>query len=174
MAGVHGRPGRRARPLKRYGLTTSPPLREPILMTATSAPAHRADIYASSGNIDHGGELIAALVALPVGHPSRSQLRRRAIEAWLPLARRLANRYTGRGEPINDLIQVAVVGLIKAVDRFDTGHGVEFAGFAIPTILGELKRHFRDRAWSVLVPCRLQELRMAIAGANSTLTHTLG
>ena len=68
----------------------------------------------------------------------------------------------------------ATVGLIKAVDKFDPAFGVEFAGYAIPTIIGEVKRHFRDRTWSVRVPRRLQELRIAITAANSTLTHTLG
>jgi RNA polymerase sigma-B factor len=117
---------------------------------------------------------MAALAALPAGHPSRPAVRDRVIEAWLPLAGHLAKRYTGRGEPADDLYQVAVMGLIKAVDRFDAGRGVDFAGFAIPTIVGELKRHFRDRTWSIRVPRRLQELRLAITAANSTLTHTLG
>ncbi|GAA4946359.1 RNA polymerase sigma factor SigF [Actinoplanes utahensis] len=119
-------------------------------------------------------ELIVAMAALPAGHPSRPGLRDRAIEAWLPLARHLANRYANRGEPRDDLHQVAVLGLIKAVDRFEADRGVDFAGFAIPTIVGELKRHFRDRTWSVRVPRRLQELRLAITAANNTLTNTLG
>ncbi|MCO8277633.1 SigB/SigF/SigG family RNA polymerase sigma factor [Actinoplanes sp. TRM 88003] len=123
---------------------------------------------------DQAGELITALAALPAGHPSRPAVRDRAIEAWMPLARHLANRYTGRGEPSDDLFQVALVGLIKSVDRFDADRGVEFAGFAIPTIVGELKRHFRDRTWSIRVPRRLQELRLAITGANTALSHTLG
>jgi RNA polymerase sigma-B factor len=112
--------------------------------------------------------------AVPAGHPSRPGLRDEAIEAWLPMARRLAHRYAGRGEPTDDLIQTATIGLIKAVDRFDPGFGVDFAGFAIPTIVGEIKRHFRDRTWSIRVPRRLQELRLAITAANATLTHTLG
>ncbi|BEL03713.1 hypothetical protein Q0Z83_019040 [Actinoplanes sichuanensis] len=123
---------------------------------------------------DRAGELINDLAAMPVDHPSRAVVRDRAIEAWMPLARHLANRYAGRGEPVDDLQQVAVMGLIKAVDRFDADRGIEFAGFAIPTIVGELKRHFRDRTWSIRVPRRLQELRLAITGANNDLTHTLG
>nr|WP_231956996.1 MULTISPECIES: SigB/SigF/SigG family RNA polymerase sigma factor [unclassified Actinoplanes] len=114
------------------------------------------------------------MAAMPAGHPSRAALRDRAIEAWLPLARHLANRYAGRGEPTDDLIQTATVGLIKAVDKFDPERGVDFAGYAIPTIIGEIKRHFRDRTWSVRVPRRLQELRLAITEANATLTHSLG
>ena len=128
----------------------------------------------TSAATDKAGELINALAALPAGHPSRPALRDRTIEAWLPLARHLAGRYANRGEPRDDLHQVAVLGLIKAVDRFDAGRGVDFAGFAIPTVLGELKRHFRDRTWSVRVPRRLQELRLAISAANSNLSHSLG
>lgn len=128
----------------------------------------------AESSTDPATELIAAMSALPAGHPSRPGLRDRTIEAWLPLARHLANRYAGRGEPADDLFQVATLGLIKAVDRFDADRGVDFAGFAIPTIIGELKRHFRDRTWSIRVPRRLQELRLAITGANNELNHTLG
>jgi RNA polymerase sigma-B factor len=77
-------------------------------------------------------------------------------------------------EPTDDLVQTATIGLIKAIDRYDPSFGVEFGGFAVPTVVGELKRHFRDHTWSIRVPRRLQELRLAITAANSTLTHTLG
>jgi RNA polymerase sigma-B factor len=123
---------------------------------------------------DSADELIKVMAGLPVDHPRRIAARDRAIEAWLPLARHLAARYNGRGEPADDLLQTATVGLIKAVDRYDPDRGVEFAGFAIPTILGEIKRHFRDRTWSVRVPRKMQELRMAITDANNVLLHTLG
>ncbi|GIE30705.1 hypothetical protein Ait01nite_037500 [Actinoplanes italicus] len=123
---------------------------------------------------DRAGELITALATLPDGHPGRARLRDRTIEAWMPLARHLASRYAGRGEPVDDLQQVAVMGLIKAVDRFDAERGIDFAGFAIPTIVGELKRHFRDRTWSIRVPRRLQELRLSITAANHDLSHKLG
>jgi RNA polymerase sigma-B factor len=119
-------------------------------------------------------EGLRAMAALPAGHPSRARLRERAIEAWLPLAQHLAHRYYGRGEPSDDLVQTATIGLIKAVDRFDPDRGIDFPGFAIPTILGEIKRHFRDRTWSIRVPRRLQELRQAISGANNTLGQRLG
>jgi len=119
-------------------------------------------------------ELISAMAVLPANDPCRSELRKRAIEAWLPLAKHLAQRYHGRGEPADDLLQTAIVGLIKAVDRFDPERGFEFAGFAIPTVLGEIKRHFRDRTWSVRVPRRTQEMRMAITDANNVLLSTLG
>ncbi|WP_067508281.1 RNA polymerase sigma factor SigF [Actinoplanes sp. TFC3] len=119
-------------------------------------------------------ELMDRFVRLPIEHPARTSARERAIEAWLPMARHLARRYANRGEPLDDLVQVAVVGLIKAVDRYEPERGVEFAAFAIPTVVGEIKRHFRDRTWSVRAPRRLQELRQAITGATNTLTHDLG
>jgi RNA polymerase sigma-B factor len=138
--------------------------------TTRSAATHR-DI--STEQTDVAGDLITALAAMPAGHPSRPALRDRTIEAWLPLARHLAKRYAGRGEPTDDLMQTATIGLIKAVDKFDPQYGVDFAGYAIPTIIGEVKRHFRDRTWSIRVPRRLQELRLRITDANNTLTHTL-
>ncbi|GAA0816667.1 SigB/SigF/SigG family RNA polymerase sigma factor [Spirilliplanes yamanashiensis] len=118
--------------------------------------------------------LIRELAGLPAGAPGRERLRERAIESWVPMANRLARRFSGRGEPTDDLQQTATVGLIKAVDRYDADRGIDFAAYAIPTIIGEIKRHFRDRTWSVRVPRRLQELRLAINDANNTLTHTLG
>nr|WP_245972630.1 SigB/SigF/SigG family RNA polymerase sigma factor [Actinoplanes lutulentus] len=113
------------------------------------------------------------MLAVPVGHPSRPALRDQAIEAWLPMAQRLAKRYANRGVPSDDLVQTATVGLIKAVDRFVPGQSAGFVGYAIPTILGELKRHFRDQAWMIRVPRRLQELRLAITSANVELAQTL-
>lgn len=96
---------------------------------------------------------------LKQGDPSaRDQL----IEHYLPLARRLASRYRHTSQSLDDLVQVASVGLINAVDRFDPDRGVNFAAFAVPTILGELKRHFRDVAWSVRVPRGLQERALEV------------
>jgi RNA polymerase sigma-B factor len=119
-------------------------------------------------------ELITALAGLPREHPARATLRQQTIQAWRPMARRLARRYAGRGEPMDDLMQTATVGLIKAVDRFDPARGVDFVAYAIPTILGEIRRYFRDHAWSIRVPRHLQEMRMAINDANSVLSHSLG
>ncbi|GIF53781.1 RNA polymerase sigma-B factor [Asanoa ferruginea] len=133
-----------------------------------------ADLVADAGHASTATALLATLTAMPADHPGRARARERAIEAWLPLARHLAKRYTGRGEPADDLVQTASLGLVKAVDRFDAERGTDFPGFAIPTIVGELKRHFRDRTWSVRVPRRLQELRLAITKADATLTQTLG
>ncbi|MEV6849498.1 SigB/SigF/SigG family RNA polymerase sigma factor [Actinoplanes sp. NPDC051411] len=123
---------------------------------------------------DQATELITAFATADPTDPARPVLRDRAIEGWLPLAQHLARRYGGRGEPADDLFQVAVVGLIKAVDRYQADRGVDFAAFAIPTIVGEVKRHFRDRTWAIRVPRRLQELRLEITAANNTLTHSLG
>ncbi|MEV6350514.1 SigB/SigF/SigG family RNA polymerase sigma factor [Actinoplanes sp. NPDC051851] len=142
-------------------------------MTAVAVSAPSETTADATTGPDVGTELVNAMAALPAGRPSKTDLRAKAIEAWLPLAGHLARRYSGRNEPYDDLQQVAVIGLIKAIDRYDAERGVEFAGFAIPTIIGELKRHFRDRTWSIRVPRRLQELRLAITAANSTLTHTL-
>jgi RNA polymerase sigma-B factor len=94
-------------------------------------------------------------------------------EAHLPLATHLAKRFERRGEPLEDLIQVASLGLLKAIDRFEPDRGLEFSTFAVPTIVGELKRHFRDRAWSVRVPRRLQELHLELGAAIAELTHEL-
>jgi RNA polymerase sigma-B factor len=95
------------------------------------------------------------------------------IEAGLSFAVRLARHYQGRGEPFEDLIQVATVGLIKAIDGYDPERG-PFSHYAGPTVRGELKKHFRDRGWSVRVPRRLQELKMEMSRAHQVLTHQLG
>jgi RNA polymerase sigma-B factor len=140
----------------------------------TATPTQAAPKLDPNALTDSATNLLLAMTALPTTHPSRAALRDKAIEAWLPLANHLAHRYGGRGEPTDDLTQTAAIGLIKAIDKYDPTRGVDFAGYAIPTIIGEIKRHFRDRTWSVRVPRRLQELRLAITEANSTLTHTLG
>jgi RNA polymerase sigma-B factor len=91
-----------------------------------------------------------------------ARARAELIERYLPLTRRLAARYRRTEEPVEDLVQVASVGLIKAIDRFDAARNVAFSSYAVPTILGELKRHFRDRTWSVRVPRDLQELALRV------------
>jgi RNA polymerase sigma-B factor len=96
------------------------------------------------------------------------------VERFLPLARQLARRYAGAGEPLEDLIQVASLGLVKAVDRFDPKRAVAFSSFAVPTILGELKRHFRDKGWSVRVPRDLQELALRLDRVAEELARELG
>src|SRR4051794_31797999 len=95
-------------------------------------------------------------------------------ERLLPLAHGLARRYAGKGEPLDDLEQVACVGLLKAIDRFDCTRDVRFATFAVPTIAGEIKRHFRDRGWMLRVPRDVQELTARVARAREALTRDLG
>jgi RNA polymerase sigma-B factor len=102
------------------------------------------------------------------------QSAREALAArFLPLARQLARRYQRADEPLDDLIQVASLGLIKAIDRFDPAREVAFSSYAVPTILGELKRHFRDRTWSVRVPRDLQELSLKVDKAVAQLSRDL-
>lgn len=96
------------------------------------------------------------------------------IECFLPLAESLARRYQHSGQPLDDLVQVASIGLLKAVDRFDSGRGVSFESYAIPTILGELKRYHRDQGWSVRMPRRLQEHTLLIKDAVPLLSQELG
>ena len=96
------------------------------------------------------------------------------IERFLPLARQLARRYQRAAEPLDDLVQVASIGLVKAVDRFDAGRGVAFSSYAVPTILGELKRYFRDSGWAVHVPRGMQERAMQVDRSIKELAGRLG
>jgi RNA polymerase sigma-B factor len=100
--------------------------------------------------------------------------RQELIERFLPFARDLALRYSYTDEPFDDLLQVATVGLIKAIDRFDPDHGTKFTSYAAPTMLGELKRHFRDKGWSLHVPRELQERTLAVGRATERLSTELG
>ena len=102
------------------------------------------------------------------------RLRDELVEEHAPLAHFLAGRFANRGEQRDDLVQVALVGLFKAVERFDPGRGLQFSTFATPTILGELKRHFRDRGWAVRVPRRVQELHLQLGRIVSTLGQEEG
>jgi RNA polymerase sigma-B factor len=101
-------------------------------------------------------------------------LRDELIEAHLGLAEYLARRFANRGEPLDDLVQVASLGLVKAVERFDPARGLEFTTFATPTIVGELKRHFRDKGWAVRVPRRVQELHLRVTRVIDDLALELG
>jgi len=101
-------------------------------------------------------------------------VREELVDRFMPLARRLAARYAGGAEPFDDLVQVASVGLVKAIDRFDPVRGTAFSTFAVPTILGELKRHFRDRGWSVHVPRDVQERILKVEKALAELPAKLG
>ena len=100
--------------------------------------------------------------------------REQLVERFLPLARHLARRYGQGPEPMDDLVQVASLGLLKAIDRFDPARETAFTSFAVPTIVGELKRHFRDKGWSVRVPRDLQELALKLDRAADDMSRTLG
>jgi RNA polymerase sigma-B factor len=102
------------------------------------------------------------------------EARDQALIELMPLVRALASRYAGRGEPLEDLVQVGALGLIKAVDRFDVDRGVEFSSYAVPTIVGEIRRHFRDKAWAMHVPRRLKELSVRLSRVLDQLTSELG
>ena len=102
------------------------------------------------------------------------EAREELITSHLGLAQQLARRFLHRGEPLEDLVQVASVALVKSVDRFDPGRGVDFPAFATRTIIGELKRHFRDKGWAVRASRRVQELYLELGHATSTLVQQLG
>lgn len=98
----------------------------------------------------------------------------RLVERYLPLVRSLAARYSGRGEPVEDLIQVGSIGLLLALQRFDSDRGVQFTTYAVPTIVGEIQRHFRDRAWALHVPRRMKELSVRLTRTIEARTAELG
>ena len=106
--------------------------------------------------------------------PRRDALRDELVTGFLPVAQHIARRFNNRGEPLDDLVQVATVGLINAVDRFSPERGSDFFSFAVPTISGEVRRHFRDLGWSMRVPRRLKDLHVSINTAVSNLSQDLG
>ncbi|MFJ6498207.1 RNA polymerase sigma factor SigF [Streptomyces virginiae] len=118
--------------------------------------------------------LFIELRALPDGSVEKAELRNQLVRMHLPLVEHLARRFRNRGEPLDDLTQVATIGLIKSVDRFDPDRGVEFSTYATPTVVGEIKRHFRDKGWAVRVPRRLQELRLSLTTATAELSQQHG
>jgi RNA polymerase sigma-B factor len=115
-------------------------------------------------------EAFLRLARLPEGS-SKERLRQEIATDWLPMAHRLAGRYRNRGESLDDLRQVAALGLVKAVSRYDPARGTAFESYAVPTIDGEIKRHFRDCMWSVHVPRRVQVLRAQVRAARQDLTQ---
>ncbi|MFD7433467.1 RNA polymerase sigma factor SigF [Streptomyces sp. NPDC059861] len=118
--------------------------------------------------------LFVELRGLKEGSPEYAELRNQLVRMHLPLVEHLARRFRNRGEPLDDLTQVATIGLIKSVDRFDPDRGVEFSTYATPTVVGEIKRHFRDKGWAVRVPRRLQELRLSLTTATAELSQLHG
>ena len=128
------------------------------------------DATTSGGRVEH---LLAELAGLADDEPGRAALRQQVVEYQLPLVHHLAQRFRGRGEPYDDLVQVGTIGLLNAVDRFDPERG-SFTAFAVPTILGEIRRHFRDRGWAMRIPRRLQDLGRRVSASREELTHSLG
>ncbi|EST26282.1 hypothetical protein N566_24050 [Streptomycetaceae bacterium MP113-05] len=140
-------------------------------MNATANPGTRTrrshdDSPETTADFEH-------LSGLPEG-PEREVLIESVVEAWLPMAHRLARRFRNRGETLEDLQQVAALGLFKAVDRYDPSRGSPFEPYAIPTIVGEMKRHFRDHTWDVHVPRRVQEARNKVRAGIRELANTEG
>ena len=109
-----------------------------------------------------------------IDEDERAKLRTRLVDQFIGLVEFLARRFRNRGEPLEDLVQVGTIGLLKAIDRFDLEREVEFSTYATPTIVGELKRHFRDKGWAVRVPRRLQELHLELTKVVAHLGHDLG
>ena len=142
---------------------------DPVADLETPAPEVRA------GSSDLHLRTVELFTRMQDGSEAeRAQLRSDLVELHLPLAEYLARRFGNRGEPHEDLVQVATIGLIKAIDRFDLERGVAFSTYATPTIVGEIKRHFRDRGWTIRVPRRLQEIQAVINQAVSDLGQELG
>jgi RNA polymerase sigma-B factor len=135
-----------------------------------NAPACRRSAEVPGGNVVALSEQALWERHAELGEP---WTRRALVERFLPLARSIARRYENLGEPIEDLNQVVSLALVNAVDRFDTTRGYAFASFAVPTIVGELKRHFRDRGWAVRPPRSLQELSLRVDRATRSLTQQL-
>ncbi|MEW2515689.1 SigB/SigF/SigG family RNA polymerase sigma factor [Streptomyces sp. NPDC046870] len=143
----------------------------------TATTGDTAGAAAAPGRRNHDdapdtAELFVRLAELEDG-PERDAVRDELVTAWLPMAHRIAGRFRDRGESVEDLRQVAALGLVKAIDRFDPSRGA-FESYAVPTITGEVKRHFRDRMWALRVPRRVQELRNRVRVARRELTQNPG
>lgn len=141
----------------------------PEASNATGFPQPRVE----GNEYEHLESLFPTLSEMALDDPDRTSVRDRIITGYLPVARNIAHRYARRGEPLPDLVQVASLGLIKAVDRFEPCLGHNFLSFAVPTITGEIRRHFRDRTWSMRVPRRLKELHSAVNKAIDELASEL-
>ncbi|WP_199433294.1 SigB/SigF/SigG family RNA polymerase sigma factor [Qaidamihabitans albus] len=126
------------------------------------------------GGYENVAPLFAELATLTPRTPRYEELRAEIVTRCLPLAEHIARRFVGRGEARDDLVQVARLGLLNAIDRFDPDRGTEFVAFAVPTIMGEVRRHFRDSSWAVRVPRRLKELHLALSQTSGKLAQRLG
>src|SRR5581483_4703509 len=138
---------------------------------ATSSPPQQQRPLKRPGVLGHAGNEILCVRWQQDGD---RQARDELVQRFLPLARKLARRYSGAREPFDDLLQVASLGLVKAIDRYDLDRGTAFSSFAVPTILGELKRYFRDLGWAVHVPRGAQERALKVEEAEQKLTGQRG
>jgi RNA polymerase sigma-B factor len=171
-AGPTGRTGARAARGRATGGTMSEHERyaDDEALSAEAVQAVQHDPADRSG----ARAMFVELRKLNAGSAEYAELRNQLVRMHLPLVEHLARRFRNRGEPLDDLTQVATIGLIKSVDRFDPERGVEFSTYATPTVVGEIKRHFRDKGWAVRVPRRLQELRLALTTATAELSQLHG
>lgn len=140
-------------------------------MTSTTPVSNKPS---RDSGYEHLNPLFAEFVGLPPKDERRSALRDQLVEGHLPVARHIARRFAHRGEPLDDLEQVATLGLINAVDRFEPDRGVDFLSYAVPTITGEIRRHFRDQGWAMRVPRRLKDLHVTLGAAISELSQQIG
>lgn len=136
--------------------------------------SQQANRRSHSDDYAHLRPLLDEFAGLAPEHPRRPQLREELVTGYLPLAEHVAQRFSGRGVAKEDLVQVARLGLVNAVDRFDPSKGGEFLAFAVPTVMGEVRRYFRDAGWVLRVPRRLKDLHISISNASSTLSQRLG
>jgi RNA polymerase sigma-B factor len=118
--------------------------------------------------------LLAEYADLPEDDPRRERVRERLVHGFLPVARNIARRFARRGEPTDDLEQVASLGLLHAIERFDPGRERDFLSYAVPTIMGEVRRHFRDSAWSVRTPRSVKDRYVAVGSATASMSQRLG
>jgi RNA polymerase sigma-B factor len=172
-------PGTKAPEAEATSTTTPPQSTSRAATTASSdtaagigIPAVEDDLAGPQVPDPRVDQRLVTLAAMASTDPRYGPLRRTIIEAHLPLVHHLAQRFRGRGEPYDDLVQVGTIGLLHSVDRYDPGRG-SFAAFAVPTILGEIRRHFRDRGWAMRIPRRVQDLGRRVSEARETLTHNL-
>ncbi|MBM7509793.1 RNA polymerase sigma-B factor [Nocardioides salarius] len=161
-------------------LPPDPPVAVPTLLPGEAPPDPPEDDDATRRRLGieqtrrRSAELFTQMHEDGAADAVREGARDSLVHLHLPLVEHCARRFRNRGEPFEDLVQVGTIGLIKSVDRFDPERGVEFSTYATPTIIGEIKRYFRDKGWAIRVPRRLQELRMQIGSATAELTQSLG
>jgi RNA polymerase sigma-B factor len=141
--------------------------------TSGNSGTHGSEERAEGARLRHQ-ELYGIYRDTGASQSARLDARDGLVTLHLPLVEHCARRFRNRGEPLEDLVQVGTIGLIKSIDRFDLERGVEFSTYATPTIIGEIKRYFRDKGWAIRVPRRLQELRMQLGSTTAELTQELG